>query len=213
MNGSSVGVINPTNQNEYSYIRFIDKEERDYYDYGNNKLSGLTCSRIDELKSYDSTTPYKLGLDIFKEIYINYNDNIIDGVSRVLSVGEPNIYTFDAENNANIGTNNQTTGLLYEDYSATTLNNTLQGGDFSCCNSNTIVKFLSEGKNKTNTSLSAITKEEYLFGIISPPETESSVFIDRGVTTVMELHLKLSEVKSLGELSRYGNGFYNIRKT
>jgi hypothetical protein len=61
-------------------------------------------------------------------------------------------------------------------------------------------------------SLSALTKEEYLFGIISPPEVQSDVFIDRGITTVMDKHLRMSEIKNLGQLSRYGNGFYNLTK-
>jgi hypothetical protein len=55
--------------------------------------------------------------------------------------------------------------------------------------------------------LSASIKEEYLFGIISPPEVENQVFIDRGVVSIMDMHLRLSEIKDLGQLSRYGNGF------
>jgi hypothetical protein len=55
-----------------------------------------------------------------------------------------------------------------------------------------------------------LTKEEYLFGIISPPEVQSDVFIDRGITTIFEKHLKLSEITNLDELARYGKGFYNL---
>jgi F0F1-type ATP synthase membrane subunit a len=51
-----------------------------------------------------------------------------------------------------------------------------------------------------------------LFGIISRPEVESDVFIDRGTISVMDYHLKLSEIKNLGQLTRYGNGFYKINK-
>ena len=64
----------------------------------------------------------------------------------------------------------------------------------------------------SNSSLSAITKEEYLFGIIFPPEVKSEVFIERGITSVMDKHLRLSEIKNLNELSRYGNGFYKLNK-
>jgi hypothetical protein len=40
-----------------------------------------------------------------------------------------------------------------------------------------------------------------------PPEVENQVFIDRGVVSIMDMHLRLSEIKDLGQLSRYGNGF------
>jgi hypothetical protein len=71
---------------------------------------------------------------------------------------------------------------------------------------------MSEGWNETNTSLSALTKEEYLFGIISVPEIQNDVFIDRGKTTVFEKHLKLSGIKNINELVRYGNGYFNINR-
>jgi hypothetical protein len=58
----------------------------------------------------------------------------------------------------------------------------------------TTFHYVGEGFNETNTSLSAISKEEYLFGI-TPPEVESDVFIDRGVISVMDMHLRLSEIK------------------
>lgn len=207
MNGILPPTISGNTEYDFMSIRFIGNDESDYYAYYNQQITGFTGSRIEELKSYDINVPFKVGLDMNTETYINYLGDNVDGVSRVTSVGEPNIYVFDTENNPNIGTINQTTGILYEDYSATTLNTV------DNVQQTTLFRFIGEGKNETNTSLSAITKEEYLFGIISQPETESDVFIDRGATTVMEMHLKLSEVKNIGELSRYGNGFYNIRRT
>jgi hypothetical protein len=71
-------------------------------------------------------------------------------------------------------------------------------------------RFITEGWNQTNTSLSALGKEEFLFGIISRPEVENDVFIDRGVTPVLDYHLRLSEIKNLGQLQQYGNGYYKI---
>jgi hypothetical protein len=71
----------------------------------------------------------------------------------------------------------------------------------------TTFHYVGEGFNETNTSLSAISKEEYLFGIISP-QSRNDVFIDRGVISVMDMHLRLSEIKDK-QLERYGNGFIN----
>jgi hypothetical protein len=109
-----------------------------------------------------------------------------------------------------MGTTNQIYGLQYRDYSANTINSIVNGINTITQLSN--FRYIGEGQNETNVSLSALTKEEYLFGIISPPEVKNDVFIDRGVTSVMDLHLRLSEIKNLGQLSRYGNGFYNLTK-
>jgi hypothetical protein len=76
----------------------------------------------------------------------------------------------------------------------------------------TTYRYIGEGFNETNISLSALTKEEYLFGIISPPEVQNDVFIDRGITTVMDRHLKLSEIRNIKELENYGNGYYKLNK-
>ena len=108
------------------------------------------------------------------------------------------MFTVD-KNDPNIGTINQQTGLLFSDYTGTT--------NF------TTFSYISEGWNMTNTSLSALTKEEYLFGIISRPEVKSDVFIDRGIVSIFDKHLKMSEITNLGQLTRYDNGYYNIIKS
>jgi hypothetical protein len=124
-------------------------------------------------------------------------------------MGEPKIYVFDTENDVNLGTNTQTTGIQYRDYSGTT---TLMVNGVNTLIPLTSFRFIGEGWNETNVSLSALTKEEYLFGIISPPEVQSDVFIDRGATSVLDMHLRLSEIGNISELTRYGNGFYKINK-
>lgn len=198
-----------TTTDDYT-LRLPTKIESDYYNFGNLSISANTDSKLEELISYDANEKYKVGFDMGKNTYINYNNMLINGVDRVISVGEPTIYTFDAENNANIGTDNQISGLKYTDYSAITRTITIDGIETTV--PLTIVSYISEGWNETNVSLSAITKEEYLFGIVSTPEVKSDVFIDRGVVSVFESHLILSEIKNLGELTRYGNGYYNITR-
>ena len=187
-----------TNSTDKVTLRQPIQTESSFYNYGNNTLTALTESKIDEVVSYDSNDRFKLGLDITKEGYLNYNNVPISGVSRVTSNSEPKIYVLDTENDAFLGTDNQTTGLLYKDFSGTI--------------PTTSVRYTTEGINQTNVSLSAITKEEYLFGIISQPEVRSDVFIDRTITSITDLHLRLSEIRNLDSLIRYGNGFYNITK-
>ena len=143
----------------------------------------------------------------FKFILTNL---LINGVSKVVSIGEPAIYAFDAVSDINIGTNNQQNGIYYKDYTGITKSIVIDGVKYSVPVST--FNFKGEGRNETNTSLSAITKEEYLFGIVSKPETKNDVFIERGVLSVTDKHVRLSEIKNLGELQRYGNGFYKITR-
>lgn len=191
-------------------LRLTGTTASNYYFYGNSRITGATDSKIEDVKTYSLLNPYQAGFDTATDVYTGYNGTVINGVNRVYYLGEPTIYVFDTENDANLGKITQTTGLKYKDYTATTRNVLIDGKSSSI--PLTTFEFVGEGFNETNTALSALTKEEYLFGIISPPEVESDVFIDRGATTVMDKHLRMSEVKNLGDLTRYGNGFYNLTR-
>ena len=165
----------------------------------NGEISGYTDSKREGIRSYNPINPYIIGFDIEREDYINFSGETINGVSRVTNLsGDMITYVYDANNDVNIGTPQQNTGILYRE-------------DMSNLNDDaTYMKYNSEGWNETNSQLSAIIKEEYLIGITSPPEIKNDVFIDRGIVTVMESHLRMSEIESLDHLIRYGNGFFNI---
>lgn len=198
-----------TGTNKFT-LRMPDKIVSDYYVYGNTTVTGLTESRIDELKSYDRLNEYKVGFDMYTETYNNYKNILLNGVSRVHSMGEPRIYVFDSIDDGNIGTDKQIYGIKYLEYTGTSRNVVIDNIQMTI-NLNSF-SYTSEGWNETNTSLSAITREEYLFGITTPPEVQSDVFIDRGQTSVLDMHFRLSEIKDLGELARYGNGFYKLKR-
>lgn len=190
-------------------LRLTGSNESNYYVFGNLPITGNTDSKIEDVRSYDNTNPFRINFNTSTETYLNYNNVTVVGVDRIKTMAEPKIYVFDTENNANLGTDNQVTGLQYKDYSGTTnvlIDNILTAVPI------TTFRFIGEGWNQTNTSLSALTKEEYLFGIISPPEVQSDVFIDRGATSVLDMHLRLSEIGNISELTRYGNGFYKLNK-
>lgn len=201
-------ITNVTGTDKYT-LRLTGANESDYYVFGNLPITGNTDSKIEDVRSYDSNNPYRINFNTATETYTNYNNITVLGVDRIKSMGEPKIYVFDTENDANLGTDNQITGIQYKDYSGTT-RITVNG--LTKIVPLTTFRFIGEGWNETNTSLSALTKEEYLFGIISPPEVESDVFIDRGATSVLDMHLRLSEIGNLSELTKYGNGFYKINK-
>lgn len=189
--------LNLTLSNKQKNLRLSGAYVDDWF-VNSGKISGYSESRLEGLKTYDNSNQYIINFDVEKKIYQNYKNNVINGVSRVLSIDNNEInYTYDANNDLNIGGESQNSGILFND--------DLLLGESK-------IKFNSEGWNSTNSTLSAIIKENYLIGIINPPEIENLVFIDRGNTNVMESHLRMSEIESLDHLSRYGNGFFNIVK-
>ena len=191
-------------------VTATSKTASDYYVFGNLPLTGGTDSKIEDVRSYDAAQPFKVGFNTGTETYINYSGGSINGVNRVTSISDPRVYVFDTLNDPNIGTNNQIYGSQYLDYSGETRQVLIDGVLTTI--PLTTFRYIGEGWNETNVSLSALTKEEYLFGITEKPVVQSDVFIDRGITTVMDKHLKMSEIKSLDGLSRYGNGFYKLNK-
>ena len=204
-------------------IRVVGKNLNDYWNYGGGTITGSTDSKIRDVRSYNNTDPYIIGFDINSEIYINYDNVPIDGRTRITekdilktpfhggSQFSATTYVFDTNNDTFIGSPNQTSGLLYRDFTGIT-RGTVDSYGNPLVIPLTDMQYIGEGWNETNTSLSALTKEEYLFGITQQPEVDSDVFIDRGATIVFEKHLRLSEVESLEHMERYNNGYYNLVK-
>jgi len=190
----------------------ITKDYQTYFKKG-GKIVMASDSKLESVRSYKEGKPYIPGFDIDKGDYKNYEWTQINGVSRVTSTGttEDNeiTYVIDTNKDVNIGTTGQTTGILYVDnpIDGVSINETLDWEEMT-----TRVEFMSEGWNSTNISIDPTIQEEYLLGIISEPEVNSDVFIDRGVASVLDQHLRLSEIENLAHLTKYGNGFYNINK-
>lgn len=194
MNGIMPNVVPALNID----IRATGTTQADYYDYTNKTITASTDSKIEDVRAYGANQPYRINFNTNTETYINFSGQTINGVDRVTQLLPNPTYVFNTDvNDSNIGTLKQKSGLLYVDDTATTV---------------TTVSYIGEGWNQTNISLSALTKEEYLFGIIFKPEVKSDVFIDRGLTVVFERHLKLSEITTLSELARYNKGYYNLTK-
>ena len=188
-------------------LRIPTETRENFYNFGNISLSGLTDSKIEGVRSYSNAQPYKLNFDMGKSTYQNYDGEQIDGVNRITAFGSvlsgnPITYVFDRE------LTKPYTGIEYADYSDDPRGLFFSGDTVD--NTATTFKFVTEGWNQTNTSLSALAKEEFLLGIISRPEVENDVFIDRGVIPVLDLHLRLSEIRNLGQMREYGNGYYRI---
>lgn len=178
-------------------VRVTGLTEISYYDNPNKIVTGQTESRIQDNTTYDKINQYVLNFDTNTQTYIDTKGHIVQGVDRITYLGTPLTYVFGADkSDLYIGTLNQRNGLVFQDLTGST--------------KTTLFSYSGEGWNMTNVSLSALTKEEYLFGVTSVPEVESDLFIDRGITAVFERHLKLSEITNIEELQRYGKGYYNL---
>ena len=57
-----------------------------------------------------------------------------------------------------------------------------------------------------------LTREEHFLGFVEQPRVYSDIFVQRGKQGVLENNLRLGEIDSVGELSIYGNKFFNIKK-
>ena len=44
------------------------------------------------------------------------------------------------------------------------------------------------------------------------PVVQNDVLIDRGVTSIIQRHMQLSEITNMFDLVNYGNGYYKIQK-
>ena len=195
------------NKNNYEMVTNTVISE--YFKQGDIIIS-TSDSKLSQLKSYNENEQYKIDFNIKRENYVNYKGESLIGVDRVTNIdGDTITYVFDTIRDSLIGTTGQTTGILYQD-------NPIEGvsipDELEVENSYTRVQYMSEGWNETNSSLNPQIQEEYLLGIINEPEIESDVFIDRSTFSILDKHLRLSEVESLDHLSRYGNGFYNINR-
>jgi hypothetical protein len=57
-----------------------------------------------------------------------------------------------------------------------------------------------------------ITRNEHLIGFVDEPQIFSDIFVERGKQGVMERNLRLGEIDSVGEISVYGSGYFNVKK-
>jgi hypothetical protein len=70
----------------------------------------------------------------------------------------------------------------------------------------------SEGINSNEYVLSALTKNETLLNVIDEPQIQSNISIERGKTSGLQSIQRLGEVDNLGDLTKYGYGYFKVKK-
>ena len=70
----------------------------------------------------------------------------------------------------------------------------------------------SSGFTQNDLILSALTKNEAYLNIIDEPEVQTNIFIERGKITGLEQIERLGEVDNIGDLEKYGYGYFKVEK-
>lgn len=145
-------------------------------------ISGYTDDRLNQIKTFDKTQPYIVGINGVTNI--TYDDPLNPNLTNPLSID----YTID--------------GINYQ--TELRKSNPLVLNFF---NSQTKYFFISSGLTQQEIN---VIKYEVEMGVSEPPKIESEIFIDRQSSSVYEKHLRMEEITSLEQLEEYRNGYYTI---
>lgn len=184
------------------YTRKSGLPVENYFTYNEYFVTGQTSSALDVVKSYNQSNPYIIGF--------NMNPLPSQGFTGVISISDESIkYVIDGQIN-NVGQYVDGTGVIMETFSTSRLVEDPITKDLVEIPLTTF-RYKVQGLRDYNTSLKALIHEEKYLGIVEKPIVNNDVLVDRGTVNVMERHLKLSEVDSVEQLQRYGQGFFRVQ--
>jgi len=131
-----------------------------------------------------------------------------------LALYGPQKYIINQPIYSGVGTNASYVGVIFGidpngEYTGYTINN-IDYYDFS--GGSTIYYVQSSGFTSDMFVQSAITKNEYLIGVIDQPEIYSNVFIERGKESGNERVQRLGDIQNMGDLIKYGYKFFKVKK-
>ena len=171
------------------------------YDY---IFSGDTTCDVDVQGSEFNTT---IPILITGYTYSSINDLQVYGKTSKLYAGK---FLLDTEVDCGTGcVGFVRTPIPTDGYTAYTIN----GIDYYDYDDGTTL-FVVETSGITSNMLvcSAITKNELLLNVIDEPEVQSDVFIERGKQSGLESIIRLGEVDNVGDLEKYGYGFFKVNE-
>jgi hypothetical protein len=76
----------------------------------------------------------------------------------------------------------------------------------------TLFMVYSSGFTQNDLIMTGLTKNEALINVIDQPEVQTNVFIERGKNSALEYIERIGEVDNVGDLEKYGYGFFNVKK-
>lgn len=172
-----------------------------YYTLDSYIVTGQTESNLDTIKSYNQKNPYIIGLNMSNDISLSFDGVLsLDGNKITYVLGG------QVDNQGKYITG---TGVKY-----VTDFDRLQFRE-DCGQTKqyylTTFEYRAVGVRDFNSVLNAIIKDDKYLGVVFPASIDDDVQIDRGTVNVMEKHLRLSEIDSVGQLTKYSAGYYNVK--
>jgi hypothetical protein len=73
--------------------------------------------------------------------------------------------------------------------------------------------FVATGFTRDMLVISGLTKDETFLNVIDEPQVASDVFVERGKQSGLEGIMRLGEIDNVGDLEKYGYGFFTINTT
>jgi len=159
----------------------VDVQTSDNYTTIPIIVTGYTNSTINDLEQYGS----------------KFNPALFDGRFKIgiqVTGNSDSVGTFWGPSNDGLYTAYTINGVDYYDY----------------VDGTTIFSVKSSGFTSDMIICTAITKNEVLLNVIDDAEVESDVFIERGKQSGLESVIRLGEVDNVGDLLKYGYGFFNV---
>jgi hypothetical protein len=93
-------------------------------------------------------------------------------------------------------------------YTAYTINNI----DYYDYSDYTLFIVYSSGITTDMIVATPIVKDETLLNVVMQPEVQTNVYVERGKNSGLESLERLGEVDNLGDLTKYGYGFFNVNQ-
>jgi hypothetical protein len=147
------------------------------------KISGYTTSTMNDLEVYGS----------------KFDPNLFDGRFRKgipVTADTNTVGTFFGPSDDGLYTAYTINGIQYFDY----------------FNGTTVFIVESSGITSDMIVCSGITKNELLLNVIDEPVTQSDIFIERGKQSGLEALMRMGEVDNVGDLEKYGYGFFKVNE-
>tara|TARA_R110000803_G_scaffold138221_1_gene205048 strand:- start:135 stop:719 length:585 start_codon:yes stop_codon:yes gene_type:complete len=190
-------------------------------------ITGTTQHRLDLIRTYNTITPYMVGINGCTALYFDTNgtqvvEYTIDGIkytTRLVKFIGPNVPGRPEPGTKKFLKNEIPTGTnsinINNPINSTksyipTVSNTNPNRSFNDILYPTTFEYSISAITETNYF---VFKDEVKMGVVFTPKVHEEVFIERQRMSVFESQARMSEIFSLEGLETYNNGYYNVTKT
>jgi hypothetical protein len=174
-----------------------------YYTFDEYLVTGSTESQIEVVQLYSQNNPYVAGLNVSDTPSLDF--------TGVLSVTTDSVIYVIGGQLDNSGNYIPNTGIIYETFLYDKLIQNPLTGEYSEIPYTTF-KYYTKGIRDYNTVLMALIHEEKYLNVINEALIDNDLLFDRGVVNVNERHLRMSEIDTFEQLTRYNQNYFNVKK-